>query len=89
MFLGRVRHDALSCMPQHLVSGGWDVVDKMHDLIDRQVDEPNDNRHDDGSNHHDDCTIGKLALAGPRNLMNEFVIRLLDIRKYFIFLHLD
>ncbi len=50
------------------MSSDRDVVDKVHNLIDRQVDEPNHNRHDDGSNHHDDCAVGQVALAGQETL---------------------
>ena len=53
----------------------------MHHTIDAPIDYPNDQGRDDGSNHHDNGTIGQFTLSRPRNLMNEFVIRFLDIRK--------
>ena len=62
-------------------SSGGHAVNEVHHFIDAQVDYPNDQRRDDGSNHHDDSTIGQFTLSRPRNLMNEFVIRFLDIRK--------
>ena len=62
------------------LSGGY-AVNEVHHFIDAQVDYPNDQRRDDGSNHHDDSAIGQFTLSRPRNLMNELVIRFLDIRK--------
>ena len=65
----------LSCV------SGSDTVNEMHQLIDAKVDYPNNQCRDDGSYHHDNSAVGQFTLGGPRNLMNELVIRFLDIRK--------
>ena len=59
----------------------------MHNLVDTKVHQPNDYRENDGSNHNDNRTAGQFVLSWPRNLMNELVIRFLDIRKQFILIH--
>ena len=64
-----------------LPKSGSHTVNEMHQLIDAEVDYPNHQRRDDGSNHHDNGTIGQFTLSRPGNLMNELVIRFLDIRK--------
>ena len=61
----------------------------MHHLIDAQVDEPNHNRQYDGSNHNDDCAVGQFLLGRPGNLVNEFVVGFLNIRKYLTLFHLS
>ena len=71
------------------IASGSYLVNEVHHFVDAKVDYPNHQRRNDGSNHHDNGTVGQFTLSGPRNLMNELVIRFLDIRKYFKFLHLD
>ena len=44
--------------------------------------------YNDGSYHNYYTAIYQLTLGWPRNLINQFVIRFLDIRKYFQFFHL-
>ena len=64
-----------------LALSGSHAVNEMHHFVDAEVDYPNDQSRYDGSNHNDDSAVGQFTLSWPRNLMNEFVIRFLDIRK--------
>lgn len=64
-------------MPQRL-----EAVDEVHYIVDYLIHTEYHKRYDYGSYHNEDTTVDKLLLRWPRNLMNELVIRFLNIRKY-------
>ncbi len=64
-----------------------DTVNQVHSLVDYRIYSPNYKGSNDGSYHYHDRAVGQFFLGWPRNLINELVIRFLDIRKYFIFFH--
>jgi len=70
----------VGCQRELALSSSY-AINEVHHFVDAEVDYPNDQRSDDGSNHHNNGTIGQFTLSRPRNLINELVIRFLDIRK--------
>ena len=65
------------------------AVHAVHHPVDNCVNQPNYECHEYGSHHDNDCAVDQFRFGWPGYLMNEFVIRFLDIRKYFVFFHLS
>ena len=59
------------------------AINQVHQVIYNLVHSKYNDSYYDGSYHNNYAAIGKLTLGVPRNLINEFVIRVLDILKYF------
>lgn len=56
-------------------------IDKVHNVFEHQINNQYNYRNYNGSNHNKYTATDQLASSWPRNLIHEFVIRLLDIRK--------
>ena len=57
------------------------AIDKVHNIVDNPVNNPDYQCGNDGSNHYHYRAVDQLTPGWPRNLMNELVIRFLDVRK--------
>ena len=53
------------------------AIDKVHNVVDNPVNNPDYQCGNDGSNHYHYRAVDQLTPGWPRNLMNELVIRLL------------
>ncbi len=57
------------------------AVNQVHYRVHYLVHNKYHDGYYDGSNHNNDTAIRELTLGWPRNLINQFVIRILDILK--------
>ena len=60
---------------------GTEAVNEVHQLIGYLIHQEDNNCYYHGSNHDDHGRFNKLFFGGPRSLVTQFVVRLLDICK--------
>ena len=58
-----------------------EAIDKLHYVAYNLIHAKYNQRNDDGSNKHDDCTFEQLRPSWPGGLVPELGVALLQIRK--------